>query len=153
MPRRQWDDSSVKVLPVDASDGQILEVCREWVNLVAAGRVADAIDLLYVPTTYHASQHWTPVSLQTYIGNYGSWEPLDDGRVVRITSLTSARVPVGRPDFKPHVDVVRLTRDRMAGSVDLDVPLDGEWSDLTAQFEFAPVDGGIGISLYDLHVL
>jgi hypothetical protein len=39
------------------------------------------------------------------------------------------------------------------GSVDLDVPLDGAWSDLTAQFEFAPVDGGIGISLYDLHVL
>lgn len=143
----------MKVLPSDASDDEILEVCREWVELVAAGRLVDAIDLLYVPIGYHTSQHWTPETLQTFVGNYGSWEPLADRRVVRMTPLTTARVPVHRPNFRPHADIVRLTRDRTAGSVVLDVPLDGEWSDLTAQFEFAPVDGGIGISLYDLHVL
>ena len=144
---------SMKVLPVDASDDQILDVCREWVELVAAGRFADAIDLLRVPSTYDTSQRWTTESLQTYIGNYGSWEPPAAGRVVRITPLRTARIPVDRPNVRPHADVVRLTSNRATGSVELDVPLDGEWSDLTAQFEFAPVDGGIGISLYDLHVL
>jgi len=143
----------MKVLPADASDDEILEVCREWVDLVAAGRFADAIDLLHVPSRYDASQHWTTGSLQTYIGNYGSWEPLTDGRVVRITPLRTARIPVDRPNFRPHADVVRLAGDRAAGSVELDLPLDGDWSDLTAQFEFEPVGGGIGLSLYDLHVL
>lgn len=143
----------MKVLPADAGDDEILEVCREWVDLVAAGRIADAIDLLYVPAAYQASQRWTRESLPTYIGNYGSWEPLADGRVVRMTPMATARVPDGRPNFQPHADVVRLTQNRSAGSVELDVPLDEEWSDMTAQFEFAPVDGGIGVSLYDLHVL
>jgi hypothetical protein len=143
----------MKVLSVDASDDEILEVCREWIDLVAAGRFADAIEFLYVPSKYDPSQHWTPESLQTYVGNYGSWEPLADRRIVRVTPLTTARTPVHRRKFRPHADVIRHSSDRRAGSAELDLPLDGEWSDLTAQFEFAPVDGGIGISLYDLHVL
>jgi hypothetical protein len=35
----------------------------------------------------------------------------------------------------------------------LDLPLDGTWSDLTAQFEFGPHEGGTAVALYDLHVL
>jgi hypothetical protein len=144
---------AMKVLSLDATDDDILGVCREWVELVATGRFADAIDMLYVPTNYDPSRHWTPESLQTYIGNYGSWDPLGDRRVVRVTPIATARVPANRPGRRPYADAVRLSTDPRAGSVDLDVPLDGEWSDLTAQFEFAPVDGGIWISLYDLHVL
>jgi hypothetical protein len=143
----------MKVLSVDASNEEILGVCREWVDLVAAGRFAEAIGLLYVPTKYDPSQHWTPESLQTYIGNYGSWEPLANRRVTRVTPTATARIPVDRPPFVPRADVVRLASDGTAGSAELDVPLDGEWSDLTAQFEFAQVGNGIGISLYDLHVL
>jgi hypothetical protein len=33
------------------------------------------------------------------------------------------------------------------------VPLNGEWSDLTAQFEFRKRDGGYAVILHDLHVL
>jgi hypothetical protein len=143
----------MKVLQLDADDDEILAVCREWVDLVAAGRFRDAIDMLYIPASYDPSQHWTPESLQTYIGNYGSWDPLADGSVVRVTPIETARIPADAPGRQPHANVVRPSSDPRAGSVDLDVPLDGEWSDLTAQFEFAPVDGGIGISLYDLHVL
>ena len=143
----------MRLLRVDASDDDILGVCREWVDLVAAGRLVEAIDLMYVPTSYDRSQLWTPESLETYISNYGSWDPPRDGRVVRVTPLGTARLPAESPQRRPSADVIRLSSDYRAGSVDLDVPLDGEWSDLTAQFEFAPVDGGIGISLYDLHVL
>jgi hypothetical protein len=143
----------MRVLPLDVSDDEILGVCREWVDLVAAGRLADAIQLLYVPASYDPSQHWTSETLETYIGNYGSWDPLADGRVMRMTPLETARIPANSSGRLPYADVVRLSSDPHAGSVELDVPLDGEWSDLTAQFEFAPVDGGIGISLYDLHVL
>jgi len=143
----------VRLLPDDATDDDILRVCRDWVELVAAECFADAIDVLYVPTSYHPSQHWTPESLRTYIGNYGSWDPLRDGSVVHVTPMATARLPAGAPGRRPHADVARLASDPRAGSVHLDVPLDGEWSDLTAQFEFAPLEGGTGISLYDLHVL
>jgi hypothetical protein len=37
--------------------------------------------------------------------------------------------------------------------IDFDVPLDGEWSDLTAQLEVIAVPDGWALFLYDLHVL
>jgi hypothetical protein len=33
------------------------------------------------------------------------------------------------------------------------VPLNGEWSDLTAQFEFLRRPNGLAVVLHDLHVL
>src|SRR6266508_52298 len=113
----------MKVLPANATDDDILEVCRGWVDLVPAPRFAEAIDLLHVPTGYDQSQHWTPASLETYIGNYGSWEPLADGRVVKVTPPKTAGIPVDRRLFRPRADVDRLIGARTAGAVELDVPL------------------------------
>lgn len=143
----------VKILPTDVSDDQILALCREWAELVAADWLDDALRLLWVPPDYDPSQHWTPESLRTYIENYGSWEPLTDGSRWRITSFVSVRLPADRPAFRPVADVFRDGRNTRAGRVDVDLPLNGEWSDLTAQFEFRPVRDGIAVSLYDLHVL
>jgi hypothetical protein len=143
----------MKLLRLQASDDEILALCREWVELVAAARLEEAIDLLYVPPTYDASQRWTADSLRTYIGNYGSWDPWEDGREWRITSLLTAAMPAGAADWRPGAEIGHLTNEPRSGWVDLDLPLNGEWSDLTAQFEFAPVEDGLGVSLYDLHVL
>jgi len=143
----------VKILPPDATDAQVLSLCREWVELVAADRLDDALGMLSVPSDYDPSQHWTSESLRSYIENYGSWEPLLDGSKWQITSFVSVRTPVDRPAFRPGADVYRDERDPRAGRVEIDLPLNGEWSDLTAQFDFRPVSDGIAISLYDLHVL
>jgi hypothetical protein len=62
-------------------------------------------------------------------------------------------MPADRPNATPTEEVIRRDADQLAGSVDVDLPLNGEWSDLTAQFEFEPVDRGIALSLYDLRVL
>jgi hypothetical protein len=143
----------MKVLPADATDDQVLTLCREWVELVATDRLDSALDLLWIPPDYDESQHWTAASLRTYIENYGSWQPMRDGSKWRMTSMKSARAPDDRQGFEPRANLVRLQRDRHAGAVNLDVPLNGQWSDLTAQFEFRPVAGGTAVSLYDLHVL
>ena len=37
--------------------------------------------------------------------------------------------------------------------LDHDMPLNGEWSDLTAQFEFQARSDGFDVVLLDLHVL
>jgi hypothetical protein len=143
----------MRLLGADASDDEVLGLCRLWVELVAADRLEEAIDLLWVPPTYDEAQHWTPDSLRIYIENYGSWSPTADGSTWRLTSLETAQVPRGDAGFRPHASLVRHRDDPRGGSVDLDVPLNGEWSDLTAQFEFGPVPGGTAVSLYDLHVL
>ena len=39
------------------------------------------------------------------------------------------------------------------GSAEYNLPLNGEWSDLTAIFELVMVDGALGLWLYDIHVL
>lgn len=143
----------MKVLPPDASDAEILAACRDWVQRVADGDLAGAIEMLHVPQRYEDPQRWTARSLEIYVGNYGSWDAMPDGRTWRITSPATAANPAGRTDFRPTADVARHDGDPRSGSVDVDLPLNGEWSDLTALFEFEPVEDGIGLSLYDIHVL
>jgi len=138
----------VKLLAHNATDGELLGFCREWLDLVAADRFDEALGLLWVPPSYDKSQHWTPDKLRSYIENYGSWTPREDGTRWRVTPAIDAG---DRPEERSTV--ARLDDDPHAGWVDLDLPLNGEWSDLTAQFEFAPVPGGTAVSLYDIHVL
>jgi hypothetical protein len=109
--------------------------------------------MLHVPDRYEESQRWTVESLRTYIANYGSWDPWPDGRVWQITPIAIARVPEDPANSYGRADLVRFEGDPRSGSVGLDLPLNGEWSDLTAQFEFEPVGNGTGLSLHDLHVL
>jgi hypothetical protein len=52
----------------------------------------------------------------------------------------------------PHFDVVAFD-DGSGYSAYCDVPLNGAWSDLTAQFEFLRRPGGLAVVLHDLHVL
>lgn len=149
----QADHDAVKRLGADASDAELLGLCRQWVELVAADRLREALDLLWVPPEYDEPRRWTPESLGRYIENYGSWQPLRDGTKWRVTSIEGARAPESRPAFEPQADVVRLDRDRRAGTIVMDIPLNGAWSDLSALFEFRPVAGGTAVALYDLHVL
>jgi hypothetical protein len=143
----------MKLLPADATDAEILAACREWIDLVADGRLADAIEMLHVPDQYDESRRWTAESLQTYIANYGSWDAWPDDRTWKITAIATARVPADLANSHARADLIRLDADPRSGSAWLDVPLNGEWSDLTAQFEFEPIGDGTSLSLYDLHVL
>jgi hypothetical protein len=51
-----------------------------------------------------------------------------------------------------NADVVPF-KDGSGYSVEHDVPLNGEWSDLTAQFEFVGKSPEFEVILHDLHVL
>jgi hypothetical protein len=141
----------VRVLPPDATDDEIVTLCREWVDLMAAGRTPEALDLLWIPDDYDDSQRWTPARLVGYIANYGNSQPTPDGTRWTITPPEAAAVGERGAPRKPEVG--RLDDHPSSGWVDYDLPLNGEWSDLTAQFEFRRVEGGTRVSLYDLHVL
>jgi hypothetical protein len=137
----------VRLLPADATDDQILDFCRDWVERVAAGRVREAVDLLWIPPDTDPSRRWTAESLTTYVSNYGSWIPTRNRSTWRITSFRTAKPP---PDLAM---VQRREDDARSGTVLLDVPLNGGEGGLTAAFLFGPHDGHTVVALSNLLVL
>ena len=126
------------LLPVNASDDQILSAVRAWAALLAAEDYDAAFALV------ECRPHWTPELLHTVIRNYGSIDPMRDGSTYRVTPLVTAE---GGPTPRHRVD--RLG-DRV--SVWFDLPLNGEWSDLTATFDLEPRDEKLSLFLDDIHV-
>ena len=53
---------------------------------------------------------------------------------------------------KYRTDVIKFD-DGSGYSVEHDVPLNGEWSDLTAQFEFIEKGSEFEVILHDIHIL
>src|SRR5688572_13674540 len=115
-------------LPPDASDSQILAAVRLWADMLAAADYAGALAMV------DARPHWTPELLRTVISNYGSVEPMRDGSTYRVTPPGTAHGgPTPRHGVERHGDRV---------SVWFNLPLNGEWSDLTATFDVVRRDGG-----------
>jgi hypothetical protein len=129
----------MRIMPLNANDGQILDVVREWVELLAAERYARAVEFV------DPGQVWTPALLRSVIRNYGSVEPRKDGSTFRVTSIGDAK---GGPSPRHAVD-------RQGGriSVWFDLPLNGQWSDLTATFQVSETKGGLALVLDDVHVM
>ncbi len=72
------------LLPQDASDSQILDAVRAWVDALAAGDYAAAVALV------DARPHWTPELLRTVVTTYGSVEPARDETTYRVTPVGTA---------------------------------------------------------------
>jgi hypothetical protein len=128
-------------LPPDASDEQILDVVRRWVDHLAHERYDDALQVVDV------REPWTSELLETVIRNYGSIDPMYDGSTWRVTPLETASG--GRP--RPRHDVDRCDDGR--AFVWFDLPLNGSWSDLTALFDVVPKEDGLHVVLDDVHVM
>ncbi|HCT80373.1 MAG TPA: hypothetical protein DGG94_07990 [Micromonosporaceae bacterium] len=136
----------MRTVRAGASDDELLACVRDWVALLAAGDFAGAVEFLVFPEGVYAPGRWTAEDLEVFLANYGSWDPLGDGRIMRVTPIESA---VGELAARFEVD-----RGDGPPAIEFDLPLNGEWSDLTARFELTgTADGRWGFLLYDLHVL
>ena len=120
---------------------------RDWLDLLAADRAADACACLDEPNVY--GMRWSPADLQELLENtFGPG-----------THFRKAH-PDG-PRFTPVATAVGNARQAFGsyndGSgywVEHDVALNGEFSDLTAQFEFRwRGERVLATGLHDLHVL
>jgi hypothetical protein len=132
---------------VDASDSELVRFIEDWVDLLASGDFAAASRFLHPPDEAALSEEWTAENLELYIANYGSWDPLDDGRRMHVTPIDGAS-----GDLVPVREVSRY--DDRPPRIDFDLPLNGEWSDLTALFDLVQVDDARwAFVLYDLRVL
>ncbi len=137
------------LLPDAASDDEILAAVRTWVDLLAREDYAGAFAL----TDHDAYYGWTPQLIREVIAGYGL--PHDGkGPRHRVTSIESA----GGTGSRGQVTWYELPAGASplcarVGHVELDLPLDGSWSDLTATFELRRGESGLVLVLHEIRVL
>lgn len=116
-------------VPREATDEQVLNIVRGWIDILADEDYESAFDAI----TAHGSQEtWTPEFIKSSIKNYRSPEHYPGVEEFRVTNWRTAHG--GNADaeqavtwYKPHSFV-------LAGYINFDLPLNGQWSDLKAEF-------------------
>jgi hypothetical protein len=128
----------------DDPEGQLIAFARSWFRLVAHAEWDGALAMLDEPNAHGI--RWTRESITELLS--GTFGP--DTRFAK---------EFGAPAFSdpelsqgtPHHSFGEL--DAGGFWLDHDVPLNGLFSDLSAQFEFHPRPTGHAVVLVDLHVL
>jgi hypothetical protein len=110
---------------------------RDWFCLLARGAFADAASRLDEPNSY--GERWNAEQIQEALRNYAHTEAVQ-------VSDPDTLAGDGRPSLVEF-------DDGRGYSFYHAVPLRGEWSDLTAQFEFLRRPQGYAVVLHDIHVL
>jgi hypothetical protein len=133
-------------IPAQAVEQTLVAFVRQWLKLLSAGSWQEACGMIDEPNCYGIT--WTPERIQQVVEDtfgpgcrfrsrhpegilWSDPDELGDG---------------GHPEIYPH-------DDGSGYAFDHDVPLNGEWGDLTAQFEFHRRPQGYAVVLHDLHVL
>ena len=110
---------------------------RDWFRLLARGAFVDAASRLDEPNSH--GERWSADQIRDALVDYARTEAV---QVSDPDTLTGD----GRPSLVEF-------DDGRGYSFEHEVPLQGEWSDLTAQFEFLRCPQGYAVVLHDIHVL
>ncbi len=138
-------------LSANATDEEILDVARKWTAALARQDYDEA----FAMTAHDPYYQWAPDLIKAVIQGYGLPEPRSDGKIFRVTPIESA---AGGPPPCHEVEYFEQPRpisdtDLLAvGEVWFDLPLNGEWSDLTATFKICRSDDCTVLVLNDIHV-
>jgi hypothetical protein len=132
------------VITANDPELQVIAFVRAWFKLLAQGNWDSALAMLDEPNSYGI--RWTKESILALL--HDTFGP-----------TTHFAAEFGAPAISDP-DLARGTADHSFGELDAggfwldhDVPLNGVFSDLTAQFEFHPRPNGYVAVLNDLHVL
>lgn len=128
-----------------ASDQELLEGVKKWVSLLAEEKFLEAYEL----TAQDSYYEWTPQLMRSVIAGYGMrHEPGD--HEYRISKISETQ---GGPSPRWEVERWQDAEPRSRiGSVSCDLPLDKEWSDLTATFEVVKNEDHLMLVLQEIHV-
>jgi hypothetical protein len=123
---------------------QLIEFVRAWLRLAAGGEWEKALAAIDEPNVYGI--RWTRESIAELVED--TFGPA--------TRFAAQHGPPAFSDPDHAAGTAHHSFGRLdAGGfwLDHDVPLNGVYSDLTAQFEFVPRPGGFAVQLHGLHVL
>ena len=115
------------------------EFIRNWICLLSMGMFEEALKLIDDPNNYGIK--WSAESIKKVLADY-----VGNGVTFSITDPDKIEGD-GRPNL--------IMFNGLQGfAFDLDLPINGEWSDLTVQFEFIKkTKGYYAVILQDIHVL
>ncbi len=133
----------MKTLPAEASDQEILDTVREWVEFLAEERYDEAYH--FFVNTEHNPRNWSPQLLKTVIQTYGFHDKREFHRVTPVEKTTGG--------VKPRHDIHRDDDNDQQGFIWFDLPLDGKWSDLTAVLTFHANNKRLSIELESIEVM
>ena len=130
----------------DSPEQDIIAFVKQWMKLLAEDRLDEACRLFDEPNSY--GMVWTPDMIREVVTTTFSPD-----------SLFYELHPEG-PVFTDPYELeeqrdreVYLSDDGTTYYFDYAIPLNHEWSDLTAQFEFRRRLNGLAVVLHDLHVM
>ena len=127
-------------LPSNPTDQELLSVVDDWIDALVRGEYLAALTMVEHDPYYR----WTPALLEAVIAGYGLPEPHPSGTVFRVRPRNSA---TGGP---PARNVDRDTGG--APQIEHSLPLNGEWSDLSATFRVESRGNSSAIVLEEVHV-
>jgi len=108
-----------------------------WFQQLSAGNWSEVISMLDEPNAYGVK--WGESEIRNSIEEYSR------SKLWVVTDAKSL-------DTSGHTSFGEFN-DGSGYWLDYDIPLNGEWSDLTAQFEFRKRGTGYAVVLHDIHVL
>jgi hypothetical protein len=140
-------------LKTPPSKPDIEEAIHTWLDLLAEERYTEA----YTFTLHDSYNQWTPKLLESVINGYGlPYDESEGKRKCKVTSWSSAAND-GSKYYKniEFYDVPRLHSNPMfkeIGEIRYDLPVDGEWSDLTVTFKILQAEDCVTLELDEIHV-
>ena len=124
-----------------------------WIKLLSEEKYEEAYDL----TTHDPYYQWTPVSIKRTINGYGLEEEIFDEEY-RVTAIETAVLE--SVDHKVYKDIMLFDTPlkhspsfNIVGDVHYDLPLNGQWSDLTASFKILQYSDFVALELNEIHVI
>jgi hypothetical protein len=146
---RRLQETMTITLKAKPSNAEIMAFAEQWTELLCREDYSEAFSqLLYRPEYPGKSWCHSAEDLRAWIAGYGTNVARSDEPVHRVTSPTSA---AGRPGTHEIYRGSKLYPDYVA-SLDYWLPLDGEWSDLMASFDFVKIMGGVSPVLRALRI-
>jgi hypothetical protein len=120
------------IIQKNATDEVVMDIVLHWVDVLAGGdyeKFADAVG-------YSFAGRWTPEEcIRAAIVNYRSPDFYPDIDSFLVSNWREAQG--GNPNPKQEINwYVEHDSTRLVGAISFDLPLNGKWSDLRADFVF-----------------
>lgn len=143
------------ILPKDATDDQFRDAAREWVELFAANRLAEASAFLAAAPD---SPVWSPRRIKTEISKFKPDHACYGNESPRITSCADAKVirEFGDPELDQPAHLVvhwiptPATTGKYPGRIGevmFELPINGYWSRAAAVFFIRELADGLALEL------
>jgi hypothetical protein len=131
----------MKTFRTESIHEEITLFIRNWIELLFNNEFEKACYLLDAPESDSDEDPWNATHLKEAFLDYGAI-----GRMPVINSPYQMDLTTEKIDFYEY-------DDGSGWAVDYDIPLDGEWGDLTAQFSFKRAGNSFIVNLNDVHVM